>query len=302
MIKSITIINDLNESIDIVLTQPELSGFIVSSIDGIGPVKATINKNELATSDGSIFNSARLPDRNIVLELLYDSTNDTIENIRQKSYKFFPIKRQIRFQIVTDNRELEILGYVESNEPNIFSEREGAQISIICPNPYFYSQQIQTTVFYGVESQFEFEFENDSLTEPLLEMGTIEQVREQTVYYTGDAETGVTIRIHAMGEVRNIAIYNVTTREIMRIDTDMLTQITGQALSDGDDIIINTARGNKSILLYRDGVYINILNCLDRNTDWFRLIKGDNVFTYTALEGIGNIQFKIENQVLYEGV
>lgn len=302
MIKSITIINDLNESIDIVLTQPELSGFIVSSINGLGPVKANINQNELATSDGSIFNSARLSYRNIVLELLFDETADLIETIRQKSYKYFPIKRQITFQIFTDNRNLEITGFVESNEPEIFSDKEGTQISIICPDPYFHSTESQTTVFYGVESLFEFEFENDSLTEPLLEMGSIEQKREQTVYYTGDAEVGVTISIYLMGGARNISVYNVTTREIMRINTDALEQLVGSGLAEGDTIIINTSRGSKSIQLLRDGTYINILNCLDRNTDWFRLVKGDNVFTYTAYEGLGNIHFKIENLVLYEGV
>lgn len=302
MIKSIKIINDLNESISIILTQPELSGFIVSSIDGLGPVKATINKNELATSDGSIFNSARLSDRNIVLELLFDNTNDSIENIRQKSYKYFPLKRKIKFQIFTDNRELEIDGYVESNEPKIFSDKEGTQVSIICPEPYFHAIVNQSTIFYGVNSEFEFEFENDSLTESLLEMGSIEQRREQTIYYTGDAEVGVTISIYLMGNAKGISIYNLSTREIMRINTDTLEQLIGSGLAEGDSIIITTTRKNKSVQLFRGGTYINILNCLDRNTDWFRIIKGDNVFTYTATEGISNIQFKIENQVLYEGV
>lgn len=302
MIKSVKIINDANESIELVLTQPELSGFIVKSIDGLGPVKATINKNELATSDGSIFNSARLTDRNIVMNLLYDNTNQSIEEVRQMSYRYFPIKRKITFQIFTDNRELEIDGWVESNEPNIFAEREGAQISILCPDPYFRSQGTQITTFYGIEPAFEFEFENDSLTEPRLEMGAIEQSRAKTVYYRGDTEVGVTIKLHAAGPVRNITIYNTTTRQIMKIDTDMLTTLTGQGLDDGDDIVINTTRGNKSIILVRGGENINILNCLDRDTNWFKLIKGDNVFTYIATEGVGNLHFKIENQVLYEGV
>ena len=61
--------------------------------------------------------------------------------------------------IETDNRQAEIEGYVESNDPTIFSKDEGSDISIVCPNPFFYSagkDGINTTIFYGVEALFEF--------------------------------------------------------------------------------------------------------------------------------------------------
>ena len=44
------------------------------------------------------------------------------------------------------------------------------------------------------------------------------------------------------------------------------------------------------------------LNCLDKNADWFQLAKGDNIFAYTAEYGSTNLQFKIENRIVYEGV
>ena len=78
--------------------------------------------------------------------------------------------------IETDNRQAEIEGYVESNDPAIFSKDEGSDISIVCPNPFFYSagkDGINTTIFYGVEALFEFPFSNESLQDPLLEMGEI---------------------------------------------------------------------------------------------------------------------------------
>ena len=76
------------------------------------------------------------------------------------SYKYFPTKKKIKFEIVTDKRNCEAYGYVEKNEVNIFSKTEGSVISIICPDPYFYSAEdsLHTTVFYGVENEFEFEF------------------------------------------------------------------------------------------------------------------------------------------------
>ena len=157
MIKSVTITNHLGESIKMELGFPEKSGFLIQSITGLGPVKADINSTKFATSDGAIFNSARLDSRNIVM-ILRLLENSTIEDTRQKTYKYFPIKNRIRFRIETDNRTCETYGYVESNDPIIFSSQVSTQISIICPDPYFYSITPKTTIFSGVESLFNFHF------------------------------------------------------------------------------------------------------------------------------------------------
>lgn len=304
MIRSITITNYLNESVELELAKPEKSGFVVKSITGLGPSQASINTTEVATNDGSIYNSARLSSRNIVLTLAF-LPNDTIEATRQLSYKYFPVKKKLTFRVDTDNRQAEVEGYVESNEPTIFSEEEGTTVSIVCPDPYFYSVsdlEKDTTVFYGMEPKFEFPFMNESLTLNKLEMGSIQRKTENVVVYSGDAEIGIIITIHAIGTASNITIYNTRTREVMKIDTDKIKKITGSGIVSGDDIIISTVRGNKSIKLQRSGKTTNILNCLDKNTDWFQLAKGDNTFAYTAAEGSSNLQFKIENRVAFEGV
>ena len=301
MIHSVTVTNFRGDSIELVLAEPEKSGFAITNITGLGPGKATINSTEISTTDGALFNSARLSARNIVLSIRY-MWKETIEDARQLSYRYFPIKSKVTLLFKTDNREAEIDGYVESNEPDIFSSEEGAEISIICPNPFFYSRESATTVFSGVEPGFEFPFSNEDLYLPLLEMGKIENATDKVVIYDGDAETGVWITIHAVGAAENITIYNIGTREMMRLDTDRLQTFTGSGIVAGDDIIICTIPGEKSIPLLREGVTTNILNCLDRNSDWFKLAKGDNVFAYTAETGSENLQFSIENSVVYEGI
>lgn len=305
MIKSITVTNFLGEWVKINLTDgdPE-HGLIIKSIDGLGPAKANINTTDLATMDGSLYNSARLDERNIVLQL-YFADAPRIEDARQITYKYFPIKKFLEFLIETDNRILKTNGYVESNEPDIFSEWETAQISIVCPDPYFYSageDGNNVTVFFGIEPLFEFPFENPSLTQPLIEFGAIQNKTEQTVVYHGDAEIGVTITIHAVGTATNITIYNTGTREVMKINTDKLSALIGSGIRAGDDIVIKTMRGEKSITLIRTGMSYNILNCLDKGSDWFQLTKGDNIFAFTADYGSENLQFMIENKTIYEGV
>lgn len=304
MIHSITVTNYLGDSIVLELARPEQSGFIVKSVEGLGPAKGNVNTVEVSTNDGGVFNSARLSIRNPVLDLVFLETNtETIEDIRHKSYKYFPVKKKVKLLIETDNRVSEIEGYVEHNEPAIFSNQEGCQISIICPYPYFYSAgESNITIFSGIEPLFEFPFENESLVTDLLEMGEVQNSAEQVITYNGDAEIGVTIIIYAIGDASNVTIYNAGTREVMRIDTDKLAALTGYGIVAGDEITIKTTKGDKSITLLRSGVTTNILNCLDKNADWFQLVKGDNVFVYTAETGNSNLQFRIENRVIYEGV
>lgn len=307
MIYSLAVTNFLGDRIRLELGKPENTGFLIKSITGLGPVKANVNTTEVATNDGSMFNSARLSQRNIVIQMVFVNSiyGEDIEAIRQKSYKYFPIKKNVELVIETDNRYVRTMGYIESNEPDIFSKQEGTQISIICPDPYFYSASEDgdnVTDFYSIDPMFEFPFSNESLTEPLLVFGEIQIKTEGVITYSGDSEIGVMIYIHAIGPAEHINIYNTETREVMTIDTVKLEKLTGQGLIAGDDIIINTLKGEKSITLVRSGVSYNILNCLDKNTDWFTLVKGDNIFAFTADSGVTNLQFRIENKVIYEGV
>lgn len=307
MIYSIVVTNYLGDRIKLELGKPDVSGFLIKSITGLGPAKANVNTTEVSTNDGSLFNSARLSQRNIVLDMVFINTvyGESIEDLRQKSYKYFPLKKSVELTIETDNRYVKTTGYMESNEPNIFSSQEGTQISIICPDPYFYSageDGNNVTNFYSIDPMFEFPFSNESLDEPLLVFGEIQIKTEGVITYHGDSEIGVMIYIHAIGPATNINIYNTETREVMRINTEKISSLTGKGIVASDDIVINTAKGEKSITLIREGVSYNILNCLDKNTDWFTLAKGDNIFAFTADSGVTNLQFRVENKVIYEGV
>lgn len=320
MLKDVTITNYLGKSVTYSFEGPTLedeSGLLITEIEGLGPVKATVNMTQLATADGDIFNSKRLQGRNIVIKARFTYAK-TIEEARLLSYKYFPIGHPVTFRIHTDNRLAQTTGYVESNEPEIFSDESDVQISILCESPWFTSVSedgSQQTNFSNVVAMFEFpyyklewedeprgHYENPSLTEPLTEFGRIINKKENTVYYEGDAETGCKIELHAIGDVEQVSIYNVKTGEKMVIDTDKLLTMTGNKIIYGDTIIINTVKGNKYITLIRNGVSTNILNVLGKDSTWFQLARGDNLFAYTADYGEENIQFMVETQILFEGV
>lgn len=301
MIKAITIINHLNESIRLELTRPELSGFVVKEIKGLGPAKAQVNFTEMATMDGGLDNSARLETRDIDLSLIF-LEHPTIEDTRHLSYKYFPIKRKVTFRVETDTRICQTTGIIEENVPEIFSKQEGCSISILCADPYFYSVNDEEDICYGITPLFEFIYENNSLTQPLTEFGEIVKNREFDIFYEGDLEIGFIINIHAIGKASGIRIVNRKTGDIITINDDRIIEIMGSGIQEGDDLILNTNRGEKSLKILRDGVTTNILNALERPVNWFQLSKGHNPYVYQANKGLTNLIFTVTYRIIYEGV
>lgn len=302
MIRTITVTNHVGDTLMMELTNPYASGFLITNVTGLGPMKASINTTELATMDGARYNSSRASQRNIVFYLEFLAGSKTIEEVRLDSYRYFPVKREVRISVETDTRIAEVTGYVESNEPDIFSEKEGCQISIMCPDPYFYKFGLNRAIITGVEPAFEFPFENNSVTEKLINFGEIRTKRDAVIMNDGDETVGVIINVHAKNDIRNFTISNVTMGHSMRIDDDRLQALIGSMISSGDDIIIDTTRGRKSILLRRRGRRINILNTLKRPLTWLQLQRGENVFYYDAEIGRDEIECSIDYQVVYEGM
>lgn len=306
MIRSVTVINDKNDELRLDLFDPEASGLIVTKIDGLGPTKATINTTELASSDGAMFNSSRITSRNIVMsfQLLEDPVTNLIETTRLKVYRAFPLKKNVTIVIETDHRIAQTTGYVETNEPDIFQKHETMQVSIVCPDPFFYSSD-RSLSLNGVESQFYFPFSNESLEEPLISLGEIISAVGTPYYYDGDISCGVLIHMHINGEVINPVIYNAITKERMEFDSSKVKLITKDGIDNftaGDDIALSSISGNKYVTLTRQGKEYNILACLPKLTQWITITKGDNVFGYLADVGSSYLSMTINTNILYEGM
>ena len=302
MIKSIIVTNPKGESLELDLFHPEKSGLIVKSISGLGPPKATINSTDLATADGALYSSARASTRNIVfnLQLMFAPT---IEDVRQKTYKYFPLKKEVTVRVKTDNRTLETKGYVESNSPDIFSKEESAQISIVCLDPFFYDPSFTITQFATVTPNFEFPFSNESLTENLIEFGLVNLDTRSVLDYSGDVDTGVLITVHCLGNVTGpVTIYNVETHESIKIDLTRIKTLIGRDFANGDDIIISTVSGNKYVQILHNGKYTNGISAIDKAADWFQISVGKNIFNFTAKSGADNLSMSFSYKNAYGGI
>lgn len=303
MIKRIIARNPKNELLTMVLNDPWSTGINVKNVTGVSPIGAEIFITPFGSIDGGIFAGARVPSRNIVLTLGMLNNPSDAEASRMVVYNYFRIKDWVNLLFITDSRTLQITGYVESVEADIFSKSEDVNVSIICVDPWFHSTTNDQIGFSGTMPMFEFEFSNESLTDNLLLFGDISIDTRTDVMYYGDVATGFDISITFMGDdFHNIYIYNMGTRERMNIFTDQIKAITGANLSVGDELLISTKSGQKTAYLLRNAAFINVISAIDKDADWFKLTKGNNVFAFSADSGVENIVMSFSYQDSYAGI
>ena len=261
--------------------------YTVYKIEGLNPPQATINSSVNTTTDGSSINSMRLENRNIVL---YMAINGDIEANRINLYKYFPVKKKIKLYFKNNSRDIFIEGVVELIECDLFSSKQVAQISIICPRPYFKAVNSIITMFSDVSKLFSFPF---AISKNGVEVSAITTNQRRSIVNVGDVETGLVIKLFAIGTVVNPVIYDVLKRTYLKLNFTMLTS---------DTLVINTNVGEKSVELIRDGVSHNALGYMSQDSTWFTLEAGDNVFTYDCDSGNSNLQLTFTTPILYSGV
>lgn len=312
MIYKIVVRNPKNELLEMDIRYPEKSGFNVKNITGITPMGAEIYSTPFGSIDGGLFVGSRVPSRNVVitLEMYEEKTNTgeikTIEDSRLKMYNFFRIKDWVNLVFYTTNRVLQLVGYVESAETDIFSEKETATISIICVDPWFYSSNYSQISFSGTMPAFTFPFSSvlgSDIPSEKLVFGNISVDTRTDILYEGDIQTGFDMSITFMGsDFHNIYIYNMGTRERMNIYTDQIEVLTGNALGPGDELQISTISGQKHAYLLRNGDYRNVISIIDKNADWFRLTKGNNVFAFASDSNVEDISISLNWRDAYAGI
>ena len=259
----------------------------VYKITGLQPPTVSINSSVNATSDGSTVNSLRAGTRNIVL---YMTLEGEVEKSRINLYRYFPLKRNITLYFKNGSRDVCIEAYVEVIECDLFTNKQIAQISLLCPQPYFKAVDDIVSYFSDISSLFEFPF---SVPAQGVEISSITRNLRKSIINTGDVESGLIIDLYAVGEVVNPIIYDVFKRTHIKL---MFTLIAG------DHIVINTNAGAKSITLIRGGITSNIMGYMYPDSSWLTLEAGDNVFTTDCERGADNLQLTFTASILYGGV
>lgn len=304
MIHAIAITNAYGESLPLRLDRPESSGLIVKDILGLGPSPTTVMVHEYALTSGSIFKTAKTPQRNIVITLAF-LPSPTIEATRLTTYRYFQNEARVRIDVITDAGAFYIYGYVETNEPTIFSKDEGSVISILCPDPYF--RPLSGVVGGGVtalEKLFEFPFSNEGMSPMLVFANYAYSAGSFVIQFSGNTVVGPTFRIHATGgTVVNPVIYfyneiDYTIAEKLAFDLSGMPK----ALTSGSYLEVVCERRRKSVTRCEGLERLNYSGALTLDSAWPLLRYGDNEFSYDAESGAEYIRMEYEFTPIYNGI
>ena len=306
MIRTIYVVNENNELFTLKVRDSDSEESLIFNLEGISEAPGTINTTDSAVISGSRFNSSRVNKRNIVLNVALQAFGND-ETFRADLYKFFPVGKPITFGVITDTKEVTIQAYTETDEITPFAKVENATISMICPYPFFKGVLEQVVVVSSVIPAFSFPFSNESLTEPLLETGILQDYPRNFLYYSGDVETGVILEFYITGGFGDVlSIYNSSKDQKIEVDlqlvNDILISNSLPVVESGDVIRINTNPGQKSAVIVKNGTDINILNALGFNIDWISLSPGFNDISFLVDYGVEFLSMSVKFYNLYRGV
>ncbi len=306
MVKRVIITNYLGESVEYKIEGVDVyknKGLLITEIEGLGPTGSDIVFTKLVSVDGSLYNTSRLNERNIVIHANFTWAN-TIEEARLSSYKLFPLGKKVRIVVETENRIAYTDGYVEKNEPDIFKKDTDVMISILCEDPLFmdYNGESTSDRMSNIVPMFEFEYENIGTSLNTVFSEYVDR-NKMIFYYDGESEIGFSLIVHTVGEVVNPTIYFINNGESIAIPSARAAAMAGvQSFSNGDDIIITSMPLKKTIMYQHNGVLTNIFSLFVGDVEWPKLYPGDNGFMYTADYGADNIRLYVKYTALYEGV
>jgi len=227
------------------------SGYSVRNMGGLGPVKATIVSSSFASSDGEQYQSARRDSRNITMKLGIepDYLENTVTALRkQLGNVFFVPKSQVSLRFYDDDdTTVDIQGRVESCDPDLFSNDQEVDISIINFDPDFID--VNTYTVNGT---------------------TVASTAFTTIEYPGSVETGMVFTLNVDRSITQFTIYNQPE------DDQIRTLDFAASLQAGDVVTISTVQGNKYVNLSRGGVTTSLLYGMTPQSSWIELFPGMN--------------------------
>jgi predicted phage tail component-like protein len=261
------------------LTNDE-TNFQVTNVEGLNPPNATINTSDFANGDGSAFNSSKIPNREIVITVYI---NGDVQTNRLTLYQYFRNKNWCKIYYTDDKRDVYIEGYVQAFEAPIFTQKQVAQISILCPDPYF--KDIETIVqsISKALKKFTFPF-SINIGEPIA-FSEIELEKITNVINESESETGLIVNVTFMGRVDKLEIRNIDNGQNFIIDYNFMAN---------DKLIINCNRGSKSVILTRDALAYNLIPYVRSGSTFFQLGIGDNNFSFLADDGTSDMSVDIQ--------
>lgn len=233
-------------------------GVIVTEIEGLDPVKATIVTSSFSNQDGTQYHSSSRGDRNLVFHLNIepDFTIETVADVRRRLYTYFMPKSPVSFTFRDSNGlEVDISGRVESCEAPPFTREPKMDISVIC-----------------------FDSDFIDMTPVVVHGSTVSSTAELVIPYPpGTVETGIKFELFVDRDLTEFTIYSASADGILR------TMDFAATMTAGDVLTIVTIPGQKSAMIsVAGGAPTPITYGVSPHANWLQLQPGDNTIRVFA--------------------
>lgn len=289
---SITITNKNGESIILGSKAP----YFLQALDGVGNVPVIIQSQKSPKQDGSTYLDNTLDNRAISIEGMIVTKNDSSDVIKARR-KMQRVLNPKLGEVNIYYRDKKINGIAETTP--IFPSGEGNKgiyyqkylINILCHQPFWQDAVITKEEAAIWRGQFQFPLEISIDTE--MEMGFRQPSLIVNIFNPGDISCGMEINFKALATVVNPMLYNVNTREFLKINK---TLIAGEVLT------VTTHFSSKRVETHKNGVVENAFNYIDLESTFLLLTPGDNLLRYDADEGLDNLEIDIYYNPQYLGV
>lgn len=294
MINKIIYTNDRGISVELNRDAP----LFLSSVSGFDGLEADVISSQSAYQDGISVSKSILKDRVLTLNgsMLVD-TEQQRSILKRKLFSAFNPKVKGGMKIYTDagvTRGASNLRVIQApvfkDDYTSLNELVDFQIQILMPLPYFEDINQNRVDFGNDIGDFFFDWEVPIEGDEL-------SIRNNSIVANisnvGEAETPLKVVFKAKSSVKNPSIYNVYTKEFIKINKTM---------SEGEIITVTTGTGNKRVESSLNGVTANIFNLLDIQSTFMWLDVGDNVIRYDAEELIEQLEVYIYYTNYYLGV
>ena len=270
----------------------------LASVQGFDGLEADIVSSKSAYQDGISISKTILKDRILTLNCYLEIDTEQQRCIlKRKLYNAFNPKFKGHMKIYTDAEQLRGASNLRVIQAPLFdddyettNELVSFQIQLAMPLPYFEDINENRADFGNDIGNFFFDLE---LEEEGRELSVKNNSIVANIENLGDAETPLKVVFKAKSTVKNPSIYNVYSKEYIKINRTM---------SEGEEITVTTDIGNKRVESYLNGATTNIFNDLDIHSSFMWLDIGDNVIRYDAEEMIEQLEVYIYYTNYYLGV
>ncbi len=286
--RSVTCIN--KNGISCTFGEGGFSPFLLADADGIYSKAMNVNTSSNTGVDGSVYHSSSLKQRNIVLTL--KDIGNYVEN-RAFLNALFEEKTLGELLIRDGSEERKIEYIVEKVTSDGINAYRTHQVSLICPDPYFYDLYDTSFTMSSFMPSFFFKHAFAAAKE---EFGYRQKEKIKVINNDLSVDgTGMTIKIACNGSVKNPSITRVEDHAHISIGT------TTKPLSlvAGDVVTVTTDNGNKKVILTHDGVDSSINQYLSEDSSFLQLRRGSNSIGYSADEGVDSMVLTISYRNRY---